>query len=381
MNSKSNIEEFQYELDPWDDEIDGGALYNDIYAAIESFVEVEPEQIHAMSIWVLHTYFIRPAKLPQIFQFSPLLFLTSPVRACGKSTLLRILSNLSHFGKIATNISDASLFRLVALKQPTLFLDEIDTYFQNRSEIIGLLNSGFEISGTVLRQINGDYGTTGDFSTWGAKCIAGIGTQPDTLESRTLKIQLKRKSAGNIFSRVPEVLADSPNYFIDIKRRCIKFATENENQIFKSDRIFFDEIDDRQNDCWSGLLRLAAHIKELENVKKSALYLSKNSKPEDNESTEFLLDVRDFISTLNHDRFATEQLLEYLNTFDDKPYKHVRKGGMNGYDLSIKFKPYGIRSKQLKLNGRNIKGYEVMKFKDIFARYLPTDSESKDLGN
>lgn len=377
MYDKTNIDEFQYELEPWDDEVTGKELYDEIYTAIESFVELEPEQINAIAIWVLHTYFIRPAELPQPFQFSPLLFITSPVRACGKSTLLRIVNNLSHNGKIATNISDASLFRLVALKQPTLFLDEIDTYFQKRSEIVGLLNSGFEVTGTVLRQTGGDFSKTSEFSTWGAKCIAGIGTQPDTLESRTLKIQLKRKTVGNNLQRVPDVLAKNPNYFIDIKRRCIRFAIDNENKLLESDTFFIDEIGDRENDCWSGLLRLAGLIKEIDNIKKSAKYLSENSYEEDDEATEFLLDVRDFISALNDDRFATEKLLSYLNGLNDKPYKYIRKDGMNGYDLSIKLKPYGIRSKQLKLNCRNIKGYEISKFEDIFKRYLSLDDDFK----
>jgi hypothetical protein len=68
--------------------------------------------------------------------------------------------------------------------------------------MVGLLNSGFEVTGSVLRQTGGDFGTTTEFSTWGAKCIAGIGPQPDTLESRTLKIQLKRKTAESNLRRV-----------------------------------------------------------------------------------------------------------------------------------------------------------------------------------
>jgi hypothetical protein len=117
MQSKSELAEFQYELEPSDDDVNGKALYNQIYLAVETFVELEPAQIHAITIWILHTYFIRPNDSAQLCRYSPLLFLTSPERACGKSTLLKILSALSHYGKIATNISDASLFRLVAGKK------------------------------------------------------------------------------------------------------------------------------------------------------------------------------------------------------------------------------------------------------------------------
>lgn len=379
MNTKSNINEYQYELEPWEGEVTGKELYDEIYLAIESFIELESEQIHAITIWVLHTYFIRPYDSIQLCRYSPLLFLTSPERACGKSTLLKILSALSYNGKIATNISDASLFRLVAGKKITLFLDEIDTYFSKRSEMVGLLNSGFEITGSVLRQTGGDFGTTSEFSTWGAKCIAGIGTQPDTLESRTLKIQLKRKTAESNLLRVPEVLARDLNYFINIKRRCIKFAAENETEILKSDEIFFNEIDDRAHDCWSGLLRLASYIGELDNVKKSARYLSANAKPDEGESIEFLRDVRYFLGTLTEEKFPTAQLITYLNRLEDRPYKYIRKDGINAYDLSVKLKPYGIRSKQIKFAGSNIKGYEVAVFQEVFKRYLPEDLSNQDV--
>jgi hypothetical protein len=381
MQSKSELAEFQYELEPWDDDVNGKALYNQIYLAVETFVVLEPAQIHAITIWILHTYFIRPNDSAQLCRYSPLLFLTSPERACGKSTLLKILSALSHYGKIATNISDASLFRLVAGKKITLFLDEIDTYFSKRSEMVGLLNSGFEVTGSVLRQTGGDFGTTTEFSTWGAKCIAGIGSQPDTLESRTLKIQLKRKTAESNLRRAPEVLAQDPNYFINIKRCCIKFAIENETEILTANEIFFPEIDDRAHDCWSGLLRLASYIGELDNTKESARYLSVNAKPDESESIEFLRDVRSFLKTLIYEKFPTAQIIAYLNRLEDRPYKYIRKDGINAYDLSVKLKPYGIRSKQIKFSGNNIKGYEVAVFQEVFKRYLPEDLSNQEGNN
>ncbi len=124
---------------------------------------------------------------------------------------------------------------------------------------------------------------------------------------------------------------------------------------------------------------MASYIGEIDNAKQSARYLSANAKPDESESIEFLRDVSNYLKTLTQDKFPTAQLTTYLNGLDDRPYKYTRKDGFNPYDLSVKLKPYGIRSKQIKFAGNNIKGYEVTVFEEVFKRYLPEDISNQDV--
>jgi len=131
----------QYEFAPWPEPVNVNELVEEIFTVIERIVYLKCEQILAVVYWVIHTYFIRQKGERQAFRYSPILLLTSPVYGCGKTVLQDLLAELSNKSKKAANISMSSVFRLLHAQQPTLFLDEIDTYFQNREELIGFLNA------------------------------------------------------------------------------------------------------------------------------------------------------------------------------------------------------------------------------------------------
>src|SRR5439155_15749751 len=79
------------------------------------------------------------------FDLSPYLAIVSPVMRCGKSTLLRWLLQVVRRPLRTMNISSASLFRTIEDHRPTLLVDEVDRYLNDRSsEVIGMLNAGHE---------------------------------------------------------------------------------------------------------------------------------------------------------------------------------------------------------------------------------------------
>jgi hypothetical protein len=366
----------QYDCEPWPDPVDGNELVEEIYTAIERCVYLTSEQILAITYWILHTYFIRQKGERQVFRYSPILHLTSWLFGCGKTVLQDLLAEMSHKSQKAANISVSSLFRLMHSKRPTLFLDEVDTYFQNRDELIGFLNAGYdERVGTVLRQSakGNDWSETAEFSVWGAKCLAGIGSQVATLESRAIKIQLVRKPLRERVERLHDVIAQDPELFLNIRRKCVRFAIDNEEALMRQQPAYRDELSDRANDCWSGLFKLAALIgADTQILYDAAIKLSSSSGPDKSDLEEFLLDLKPFVESFPQSRIPSNVLIDYLRSLEDRPYRYK---GFSAYDLASRLRPHGVRPVQMRTDGnsRNVKGYEKSELQQLISKYLRED--------
>src|ERR1035437_7618425 len=70
-----------------------------------------------LSLWAINTY------LFEVFDFCPYIALVSPVKRCGKTTVLKLLASVTRRPEFTVNISDAALFRLIHTRRPTLLLD------------------------------------------------------------------------------------------------------------------------------------------------------------------------------------------------------------------------------------------------------------------
>src|SRR5207249_4485289 len=66
----------------------------------------------------------------------------SPEKRCGKTTLLGILGKLVNRPVMAANISSPAFFRVIQEMQPTLLIDEADTFLRRKSDLRGILNAG-----------------------------------------------------------------------------------------------------------------------------------------------------------------------------------------------------------------------------------------------
>jgi hypothetical protein len=362
----------QYDFVPWPDPVNVNELVEEIFTVIERIVYLKREQILAAAYWVIHTYFIRKKGERQAFRYSPVLLLTSPVYGCGKTVLQDLLAEMSNNSKKAANISMASVFRLLHAQQPTLFLDEIDTYLQNREELIGFLNAGYdERVGTVFRQSpkGNDWSETAEFSVWGAKCLAGIGSLVATLESRSIKIRLERKPQGHPLERVHDILAQDPELLSNIRRKCLRFAVDNEDALIQQAPPYSEQLSDRANDCWSGLFKLGALVGAGSNgLLEAATKLSSSSQPTRSEFEEFLQDIKPFLESYPDSRIPSSKLVDYARSLEDRPY---RSKNFTAYDLASLLKPHGIHSIQMRPDGRNVRGYEIADLVALISRYLP----------
>jgi hypothetical protein len=72
----------------------------------------------AMALWIIHTHAFEAATI------SPILGVVSPVRRCGKTQAIIVLTNLVRRPMPTSNITAAAMYRLIEKDQPTLLIDE-----------------------------------------------------------------------------------------------------------------------------------------------------------------------------------------------------------------------------------------------------------------
>ena len=103
----------------------------------------------------------------------------------------------------AVNTTPAYLFRKVSdpAGPPTILYDEIDTLFGPRAkdneEIRGMLNAGHRRGAMAGRcVVRGKIVETEELPAYCALALAGLGTLPDTLLTRSVVIRMKRRAPG-----------------------------------------------------------------------------------------------------------------------------------------------------------------------------------------
>jgi len=91
-------------------------------------------------------------------------------------------------------VSAAALYRGIEKFHPTTFLDETEIYsVAEKSEIIGLLNSGYRKGQYAWRVKNTEQGAEIEFfDVFGFKALAGTEKMKDTLESRSIVIRMMK---------------------------------------------------------------------------------------------------------------------------------------------------------------------------------------------
>ena len=186
------------EEEPWPEPVDGPALLDELEQVMTRHVVLPPFGAEAAALWVLHTYAF------QLRDVSTYLGVESPEKRCGKTTLLSVLSELGNRTVALANISSSAVYRAIEEKQPTLLIDEADTFLQGNDELRGILNSGYtrqtafvvrvaaqrRVDGSSLmvdgKAQKGEGSRLVRFSCWCPKVMAAIGHLPETLADGAL---------------------------------------------------------------------------------------------------------------------------------------------------------------------------------------------------
>lgn len=184
------------------DPVDGEQLLDDMFATMKRYVIAEDATLRAATLWAVHTW------LMDVWTVSPIANITAPEMRCGKTLLLQVLEELAYRPMTTSNITPAAMFRAVDACQPTLLMDEVDSFLKGKDDIRGMLNSGLYKKSAFVMRCVGDDNSPRQFSVWCAKALCGIGSMASTLADRSIALRLRRKlpteSTDNLRRSSPE---------------------------------------------------------------------------------------------------------------------------------------------------------------------------------
>lgn len=162
---------------------------------------------------------------------SPILAILAPEPECGKSTLLDTVSWLVPRPLPSSGTSPAVIYRVIDAFQPTMLADEMDTLPKDTLEAVrGIYDAGHTRRfAKVMRAVAvGDAWEVQAFSTWAPKAIAQIGKPPATILSRSIVIELSRKSASQ---RVEKLSPEGAPDLDILARKCVRWADDNRDEL------------------------------------------------------------------------------------------------------------------------------------------------------
>jgi hypothetical protein len=177
-----------------------------VHYVVGEYVDLRPHEYVAVALWILH------AHLFDRFLVTPRLALVSPVRGCGKTTLLALIERLLPRSHRTDNITPAVIYRLIETDHGALLIDEADNLELARNGALrAVLNSGHRKGGNIMRVIKGE---PKRFSTFAPMAIAVIGGLPlpiihRRLSSRCIAAMERGSSSGSIAPTLASTTATS----------------------------------------------------------------------------------------------------------------------------------------------------------------------------
>lgn len=211
-----------------------------------------------IGLFAMHAQAIRAAET------TPYLYINSPTKRCGKSRLLKLISQLvPGTPEILGTATEASLFnRTEHYFGRALLLDEVDVLLRpggpNAEGLRGFLDTGHE-RGIVSSRLTLD-GKMRQYRTFGPKVLAGISRVPlpDTIADRAISIVLPRKARGQDVERYRR--RDVQGLEETLRKRLEGWATKSTVDALAKARPTLPQVNDRAADGWEPFCAIAEHI-------------------------------------------------------------------------------------------------------------------------
>ncbi len=352
----------------WADPVAGDELAFSIKRLFNRYCSLPPYADVALTLWAIATYTINEHRL------FPKLSVVSPQPRCGKTTLLEVLAAIANRVLSASNVTAAVLFRVIDDCQPTLLIDECDTFVDGNSELGGIINCGHTRSGATVLRVEGDAGNRKPtmFSTWTPMALFRIGTFSPTIQDRSITVPLMRKLSSETVERLPiDIRADNQK----LRRQCVRWHEDNRAAILECDPAVPCLNNDRAEDNWRALITIADVIggEWPELARTAAKVLTNTDSNDDDLALTLLKDINQIATDRQWNKtIFSKDLCEALNDLSDKPWPSMRGDkGINPYTLSKFLKPFSLvsGSRRFSNSKATAKGYKKDKFDEVYQRY------------
>ena len=362
--------------EPWPAPVDGDLLLDALMTLLARYLVLPPQADVAIVLWLVHTYLFASA------DFTPYLWVNSPVRECGKSTLLELLERLAYRAKMTGGITGAALYRWIDRDNPTVLLDELDARLKGDSgeSLRSVLNTGFSRSGRMTICVGDDHAPK-EFKTFCPKVLAGIGRLWDTVASRSIPILLRRATKDELrfLSKIRGSRIDAVCQ--PYRRQLLTLATAIRDEVSDADPSAPDVLGARHIDVWGQLFAIADAVGGSwpTRARAAAVALHGGASDETDAGLLLLEDVRQ----LFQDGFAVDgklpaaKIVEELVKREDRPWPEYHRGvPLTKSGVARLLGRFGVKPKNMRVEHGSsspvVKGYEFSDLATSFARYLPT---------
>lgn len=414
------------QIEPWPEPVNGPALLDSLAQLIKRFVVLPQWAPETLALWTLHTYAFH------LRDVSTYIGVESPEKRCGKTTLLGVLSELVSRPIVAANISSPAFFRVIEETQPTLLIDEADTFLRGNDELRGILNSGYtRKTAYVVRVANLNSNDEPQSANFPQPCrrrpeetpsslprcdlssdrptvsdqAAGASVLPRPVgraEGRGEGLTSRRSAKLVRFScwcpkvmaaigRLPDTLADRCIVLrmqrkthqeqcerlrtVDtrsLQQQCARFALDHASQIASASPVIPPTLHDRAADIWEPLFVLADLAGgSWPNLARQAAISFTGGTPENNAIGSLMLDLVAIFAENDADRMFSRDIVARLNCLQGRPWADALNGKpITELWLSQQLRPYSVRPKTMWIGDTAAKGYIQESFMETFRRYI-----------
>ncbi|MFE3992974.1 DUF3631 domain-containing protein [Streptomyces goshikiensis] len=359
---------------------DGSRLLDEVEAFHRRFNVFPTEAAYvAVALWDAH------AHLLDCFDSTPRLAFLSPEPGSGKSRALEIVETLVPQPLVAANASAPVLFRAVSTleNRPTILFDEVDTIFGPKAgdnePLRGFLNAGHHRGAGMWRCVgDGTNQTVQEFPSFCVVAMAGLGSLPDTILTRSVIIRMRRRARNERVQPFRRRLHAPEGHAL--RDRLAAWADSVRHLV---DGVFPDmpdEVTDRPADVWEPLIAVAdaAGGDWPARARAACAQIVAASKQDDKGSIgiRLLTDLRDHV--LNGiERLPTISVLDRLYALEEAPWADMGGKPLTSRSLAKMLGEYmtgdnkPIEPRNIKTGGAVLKGYYAADLADAWTRYCP----------
>jgi hypothetical protein len=372
-----------------DDEPSGNSIASERPASLDliryflrQHLHLTGHQFTALTLWIAHTFKYHR------FSVTPRLALLSPVRGCGKTTVLNLISALAFKAKKFDHTTPAVLFRLIDREHPCILLDEADN--QNlpvTSALRAVINSGHHSEGKVSRYLDGEEKV---FSTFAPLGLAAIGTLPLPILHRSIVLRMERAPNAKLARFDPKTIRCQRVDCETIYRETFEWMRQCQPAL---DPPMPSALRNRAADNWRVLLAIADACSPEWGADARAAAIALSAGQDEDAGVLLLTDIRDIFRRAATDRLSSAVIVselidlpeglwsEWRGPRDDQLPRKLSQGA-----LALMLAPFGIKPRTIwpprrGTADKSARGYYRAAFEAAWASYCDGDGTPSQASN
>jgi hypothetical protein len=343
-------------------------------------------QLVALTLWVAHTFCYAQ------FSVTPRLALLSPVRSCGKTTLLNIVTALAFKTMKFDHTTPAFLFRTIDRDHPCILLDEGDNQnLLGTGALRTVLNGGYHVDGKFSRCIGGE---DRFFSTFAPLAIAAIGELPLPFMSRSVVLRMERAPKAKMIRFDPKTIPQQERQCEAVYRVTYDWMM----QMAQCQQLTLDPpmppmLPDRARNNWRVLLSVADACSPEWGAAARAAAIALSAGQDEDAGVLLLTDIRSIFRRAATDRLSSATIVaglidlpeglwsEWRGLAGNQMPRKLTQGALAMMLAPFNIKPRTIWPSRRGISDKSARGYLRAQFEEAWANYCDEDDTPPQSSN